>query len=108
MSRRVIFQELCATRGDITQLVPWIRAFYACESPMFYSHHNHEGNVTIIPCIMEAHQSDPLGGALFALAHFKALHSIANHFFSCLLPSIVDNIHIIGPPSIVSFAYEHF
>jgi hypothetical protein len=25
-----------------------------------------------------------------------------------LFPSIVDDIHIIGPFSIVSFAYEHF
>jgi hypothetical protein len=48
------------------------------------------------------------GGALFALAHFRALCSIASHFPSCLFPSIVDDIHILNPPSIVSFAYEHF
>jgi len=47
-------------------------------------------------------------GALFALTHFKALHYIANHFHYCIFPSIVDDIHIIGPPSIVSYAYEHF
>jgi hypothetical protein len=48
------------------------------------------------------------GGKLFALAHFKALHSIISHFPFYLFPSIVDNIHIIDPLSIVSFAYEHF
>jgi hypothetical protein len=32
---------------------------------------------------MGTHQGDPLGEALFALAHFKALHFIASHFPSC-------------------------
>ncbi len=27
---------------------------------------------------------------------------------ACLFPSIVDDIHIISPPLIVSFTYEHF
>jgi len=53
-------------------------------------------------------KSDPLGGALFVLTHFRALHSTSNHFPSCLFPSIVDDTHIIGPPSIVSYVYEHF
>jgi hypothetical protein len=57
---------------------------------------------------MGTHQGDPLGGALFVLAHFKALHSIANFFPFCLFPSIVDDIHIINPPSIVSSTYKHF
>jgi hypothetical protein len=47
-------------------------------------------------------------GALFALAHFRALHFIANYFPFCLFPSIADDIQIIGPFSIVSFTYEHF
>ncbi len=47
-------------------------------------------------------------GALFTLAHFKALRSTTSHFPSCLFPSIVDDTHIIGPLSIVSSAYEHF
>jgi len=48
------------------------------------------------------------GGALFALAHFKALHSIVSRFIFCIFPSIIDNTHITGPPLIVSYAYEHF
>ncbi len=75
---------------------------------MVYNHHNCEGDVIVIPSIMGTHQGDPLGGALFALAHFRALHSIANHFPSCLFPSIVNDTHMIGPPFIVSSTYEHF
>jgi len=57
---------------------------------------------------MGTHQGDPLGGALFALVHFRALCFTINHFPFCLFPSITNDIHIIGPPSIVSFTYEHF
>jgi hypothetical protein len=47
-------------------------------------------------------------GALFTLAHFRALRFIANHFPYCLFPYIADDTHIIGPPSIVTSTYEHF
>jgi hypothetical protein len=49
-----------------------------------------------------------LGRVLFTLTHFKYLHFIINNLFSCLFLSIIDDTHIIGPPSIVSFTYEHF
>jgi len=65
---------------------------------VFYNHHNHEGDVIIIPFTMGAHQGEPLGRALFTLAHFRALHSIINHFLFCLFPSIMDDIHIIQVP----------
>jgi hypothetical protein len=57
---------------------------------------------------MGTHKGDPLGRALFALAHFKGLHSIANIYFFCLFPSIIDDTHIISPPSIVSSPCEQF
>jgi hypothetical protein len=108
MSRGVIFLKLRATSGDIIQIISFAHAFYAFESPLFYSHHNCEDNATIIPFPMGTHQGDPLGETLFALAHFRALCSIANHFPLCLFPSIADDNHIMGPPSIISFANEHF
>jgi hypothetical protein len=57
---------------------------------------------------MRTRQSDPLGEGLFALAPLEALRSTTNHFLSYIFSSIVDDIHIISPLSIVSFAYEHF
>jgi hypothetical protein len=44
---------------------------------------------------------------LFALAHFRALYFTTINFPSCLFPSIIDETHIIRPPSIVSSTYEH-
>ncbi len=66
--------------------------------------------MTIIPYTMGIRQRDPLGGALFVLAHFRALHSTTSCFPSCLFPSIIDDTHIIGPYplSIISSTYEHF
>jgi hypothetical protein len=58
---------------------------------------------------MGTQQGDPLGeGPLFALAHFKVLSFTVSHFPFCLFPSIIDDTHIIGPLSIVSYAYEYF
>jgi hypothetical protein len=52
MLRGVIFQELRAISGDLIQLIPFIRASYAFEFPLFYNHWNHESDVTIIPFVM--------------------------------------------------------
>jgi hypothetical protein len=46
---------------------------------------------------MGTHQGDLLEGALFVLTHFKALRFIISYFLSCLFPSIVNNINMIGP-----------
>jgi len=57
---------------------------------------------------MGTYQGDPLGEALFVLAHFKASRFIVSCFIFCLFPSIVNDIHIIGPLLIILFTYEHF
>jgi len=108
VSRGVIFEELCATNGGIIQIIPFVCTFYAFEFPLFYNHYNREGDVIVIPYAMGPHQGDPLGRALFILAHLKALHYIVSCFPSCLFPSIIDDTHIISPPSIILSAYEHF
>jgi len=86
--------------------IPFVCAFYAFKSPLFYSHHDHEGDIMVIPFAIRTRQSDPFGGALFALIHFKALRLTTNCFPPCLFPSTTNNIHIIGPPSIVSYRFE--
>ncbi len=68
--RGIIFQECRATSGDIIQLIPFVHAFYAFESPLFYNHHNHEGDVTIIPFAMGTRQGDPLG----CIIHFSPFY----------------------------------
>ncbi len=53
-------------------------------------------------------QSDPLGGTLFALTHFKALCFIVNRFPSCLFLSIIDNSHIKNPTQLYHFDMNTF
>ncbi len=103
MLRRVIFQELQTTSGDIIQLIPFVRVFYVFESPLFYNHHNRENDVISIPFAMGTHQR-----ALFEVTHFKVLHSTTSHFPSCLFLSITNDTDIIGPFSIISSTYENF
>jgi hypothetical protein len=57
--RGVTFQEFRAAGGEIIYLIPFIHAFYAFESLLFYNHRNYEGDVTIIPFIMKIRQGDP-------------------------------------------------
>jgi hypothetical protein len=59
-------------------------AFYAFEFLLFYSHHNSDADVMVIPFVIRTRQNDLLERALFVLAHLKALHSITNHFPSYL------------------------
>jgi len=84
----VILQKLHVVGGDTIQLIPFVHAFFVFEFHLFYNHCNRESDVTIIPFVMGTHQGDPLQGALFALAHFRALDSTINHFPSCLFPSM--------------------
>jgi hypothetical protein len=81
--KMVIFQELYAINKDIIQLIPFVHAFYAFESPMlyFYNHYNHENDVTLIPFTMGTYQGDPLRNAIFALIHFKALCFTTSYSF---------------------------
>jgi len=97
MSKRGILQKVYTTSGDIIQFIPFVLTLYAFESPLFYNHHSRDNDVTVIPSAMGTHQGDPLGRALFVLAHLKTLRSTTSHFPSYLFPSITDNTHIIGP-----------
>jgi hypothetical protein len=52
MSKGVIFSKLHIIGGDIVEFIPFVHAFYAFESPLFYNHLYHDGNVTVIPFTM--------------------------------------------------------
>jgi hypothetical protein len=70
MSKGVIFQKFHGMGGDIVQFIPFVCAFYAFEFPLFYTHHNCEGDVTIIPFAMGTHQGDPGGGGIIYFSPF--------------------------------------
>jgi hypothetical protein len=52
-------------------------------------------------------QGEPLGGLLFALAHYQALLKTTVQAPNCVFPSLVGDTHIVGPMSEVVPSFDH-
>jgi hypothetical protein len=52
-------------------------------------------------------QGDPLKGLLFVLAHYWALLETIMRPLSCVFPSLANDIHIMGPLSEITYAFDH-
>jgi hypothetical protein len=52
---------------------PLYKLFYDVHFSFYYQHGQHEDRVTIIDSSSSTKHGDPLGGLLFALAHYQAL-----------------------------------
>jgi len=50
---------------------------------------------------------DPLGGPLFALAHYWALVETIAQTPNCVLPSLMDDTNIMGVMNEVVFTFDH-
>ncbi|KAL2624441.1 hypothetical protein R1flu_008686 [Riccia fluitans] len=101
ISREALFHELCAVIGSLDQLFPFVHSFYACHSPLYFSHSSSEDEVSLLSSESGTRQGDPLDGALFALAHLRALRITASEHPLCLFSSLADDTHIVGPPMAV-------
>jgi hypothetical protein len=94
VSKGVIFQEIHVAGVDIIQLIPFVHAFYAFKSLLFYSHHNHESDVTIIPFAMGIPQGDPVGGGGGGgIIHFNPFLGFTFYIYS--FPFSFISIHCI-------------
>ncbi|KAL2608417.1 hypothetical protein R1flu_026990 [Riccia fluitans] len=98
VSWEALFCELRSAIGSLDQLFPFVRSFYARRSPLYFSHCSHEDEVSLFSPESGTRQGDPLGSSLFALAHLRALRTVASEHPLCLFPSLADDIHIVGPP----------
>ncbi|KAL2653691.1 hypothetical protein R1flu_021819 [Riccia fluitans] len=101
-----LFHEPCAATGSLDQLFPFVRSFYAHRLPLFFSHCFREDEVSLLSSESSTRQEDPLGGALFALAHLRALRIVASEHPLCLFPSLADDTHIVGPLESVVAAFH--
>jgi hypothetical protein len=107
VSEGIIFQELHVVGGTSYNLFPLFVHFMHL-TILYFIITIIVKVMLIIPSTMGNHLDDPLGRALFILTHFRALDVIINCFPAYLFASNAYGIHIITPPLIVSFAYEHF
>jgi hypothetical protein len=98
-----MLQKLHVVRGDIVQLVHiyFVHSFNAFEL-WFFS--NNE--VIIIFSAMGTHQGNFFHEPLFGLTHFWTLQFVEVQFPTCLFPTIVDDIYIVGPPSLGCITIE--
>ncbi|KAL2612956.1 hypothetical protein R1flu_024648 [Riccia fluitans] len=106
VSREALFCELCAATGSLDQLFPFVHYFYSRHSPLYFSHCSREDEVTLFSSESSTRHGDPLGGALFALAHLRALRTMASEHSLCLFPYLADDTHIVGPPEAVVPAFH--
>ncbi|KAL2643240.1 hypothetical protein R1flu_010827 [Riccia fluitans] len=97
ISQEALFCELRVATGSLDQLFPFVHSFYARRSPLYFSHCSCEDEVSLLSSESGTCQGDPLGGALFALAHLHALRIVASKHSLCLFPSLADDTHIVGP-----------
>ncbi|KAL2633222.1 hypothetical protein R1flu_004701 [Riccia fluitans] len=97
VSREEFFRELCATIGFLDQLFPFVSSFYAHHSSLYLSHCSRGDEVSHLSSKSGIHQGDPLGGALFTLAHLHALRTMASEHPLCLFLSLANVTHIVGP-----------
>ncbi len=63
--------------------------------------------VTIIELSLGTRQSDPLGCLLIILAHCQAFINTITWAFNYVFPSLMDDIHIMGPMSEIFCAFDH-
>ncbi len=63
--------------------------------------------VTIIESSLGMKQGDPLGGFLFALAHYWTFLKTTTRAPNYVFPSLTDNIHIVGLVSKITCAFDH-
>ncbi|KAL2608814.1 hypothetical protein R1flu_027387 [Riccia fluitans] len=106
VSREALFCDLHAATGSLDQLFLFVRSFYGHRSPLYFSHCSCEDEVTLFSSESSTRQGDPLDGALFALAHLRALRSMTSEHPLCLFPCLADDTHIVGPLEAVVPAFH--
>jgi len=107
--RATIFQELRSFINTLDQLFPFVRWFYACSFSLYFSKaSSRHGDFTIISSKSNTQHGDPLGGMLFALAHFRTLCPTTTTHFTCVFLSLANDTHIVGPASnVLPFFYDY-
>ncbi|KAL2644563.1 hypothetical protein R1flu_012150 [Riccia fluitans] len=105
ISWEAIFHELCSAPGTLDPLFPFVRSFYSQHSPLYFVMGTCTGDISTL--FSRGHTSgDPLGGALFALGHLRALCSTAAAHPLCIFPSYADDTYIAGPIDAVLPAFH--
>jgi hypothetical protein len=88
--------KLRFSSGNLYQIFPFVRQFYAHPSPLYFSEAFKHQDLTIISSKSGTWQGDLLGRVLFALTRFPTFCPTVVAHLTCVFLSLVDDIHIIG------------
>jgi len=88
-------------------LSPSPRVFYGIHSSSSYYHRQHEEGITIIESFLSMKQGGPLGDLLFTLARYRTFLKTVAWTPSYVFPSLVDDIHILGPLNEIIPTFDH-
>jgi hypothetical protein len=105
--RAIILKELRDARVPLVSIIPLTRLFYGVHYSLYYQLGQHEEGVTIIESSTCMKQGDPLGGILFALAHYQTFLETITWASNCVFPSLVNDTHIMGPMNEIIHAFDH-
>lgn len=105
VSRCVVIEELWDAGGELPSLIPFVYRFYCTAALLFYLDHLSIGSFMTIMSKSDTHQGDPIGGALFAMAHLRAIRALSTTFPGCMFLSIGDDTDIVGLTPLVRGLY---
>jgi len=103
----IVFKELWNVEGPLVNIGPFTKLFYDIHFSLYYRHGQHEEGVTIIESSLSIRQGDPLGGLLFALAHYQTLLKTIKQALDCVYQSLTNNTHIVGPMNKIFPTFDH-
>jgi hypothetical protein len=97
VSWTTILKELQSSTNTLDQLFPFVHWFYTHQSPLYFSKASRHRDLIVISFEFGTWEGDPSGRMLFALVHFRTFHPTSTSHPTCVFPSLVDDMHIIGP-----------
>ncbi len=105
---QLLFLKGCVMpKGPLVNILLFTMLFYGAYSSFYYHHRRRVERVTIIESPLGRRQCDPLGSHLFVLAHYQTFLETITHAPSYVFPSLMDDIHIVGPMNEITCAFDH-
>jgi hypothetical protein len=103
---KLLFLENCVMPRAFREHFPFYQVVLWC-SFFFLLRTWHVKRVTIIESSSNTRQCDPLGGPLFALAHYQAFLETMVQAPTCVFPSLANDTHIIRPLNEITHVFDH-
>ncbi len=88
-------------------IIPFTRLFYGVPFSFYYQRWQHEEGDTNIESFSSISENDPLGGPLFALAHYRTFLKTIMQTTSCVFPTLTNDIHIMGLLNKIIPTFDH-